>query len=301
MSRTHQVVTFLALIAGLGALFFMRRAVAEPASIASPSPDYAVIILLVACFACIIYICWYPLLRTLKPLPPTDEENRRRDWLYYTSAIKLSAQIAAADGVKHPTEMAATQNSFGIKMDDRHRLGALYQHQFANPEPLKGILDPFMRHHGRSDVTLETLFFGLSEVALADGTMHENEFALLAQIARKLRLSDDTATRLLFAAGYSGATTTELPFGARPAFGQKQGGQTAPAHPLTERGFHLAKLGLGPSADTPMIHKTWRKLAAKYHPDKLVSQNLPAEEKQQAAAIMRDINEAYAWLKEHTR
>ena len=236
----------------------------------------------------------------IAPKPLTDEEHVRNKWLYYTCAIKLSAQVAAADKIRHPAEFTAAETAFGISMTDRRNLGALYQHQFKTPEPLREIIRPFIRRHGKGNAACETLLFGLCEVAMSDKAMHPEELDLISQLSKMLGLNAQTTTRLLFAAGFDGNLSSKPPEGVQRAFGRKSGAGQASARPLTERDQYLAMLGLGPSADMETVRKTWRKLASKYHPDKLVAQNLPAEELEKAKALMLSINASYEWLKEHS-
>ena len=300
-SKIKLIIMLVATASACGATLLAQSVLhlpeSEPASI-SLDPTILIFIMIIAALAA--YSLKDNLLGYFAPKGQTTQTEHLRDtWLYYTCAIKLGAQVAASDGVKHQAEFAKLQEAFGINVSKMHNLGPLYQHQFKNPEPLKEIIKPFKRRHGTGTVACETLVFGLCEVAMSDGAMHRSEFRLIAKIADLLKLKADTTTRLLYAAGFTGQTSDELPLGAKRVFGHKSGGANFTAHLKSERIQYLAMLGLGPSADIETIIRTRRTLAGKYHPDKLISQNLPPEEMERAEKMMQSINEAYAWLKEN--
>jgi len=69
--------------------------------------------------------------------------------------------------------------------------------------------------------------------------------------------------------------------------------QSSPGPDLEKlREDHLRTLGLSPGVTMSEIRSTYRKMAAKYHPDKARSE----AQRKRLDAQMRKINEAYTWL-----
>jgi DnaJ like chaperone protein len=59
---------------------------------------------------------------------------------------------------------------------------------------------------------------------------------------------------------------------------------------------HYAVLGLADGADLAEVKKAYRKLAAEYHPDKVVSKGLPEDFTRFAEQKFKEINESYATI-----
>ncbi len=255
-------------------------------------------VLAVCLFAAMVYV-HHLLQKRAKRQSRSENIARSKTWLYYSSAIKFCGIVAAADAVNQPEEFAAMGTSFNIDPDTFPNARGLYQQQFRKPEPIKSIARHFVKAYGKGSAACETLVLGICELAMADGSMHVEEFQRISEISAALGVNVRETTRILYAAGYQGDVSTERPTAARGRFGRKGGGAPVAPRAQTERGKHLAILGLGPSADMAQVRKSHRALARKHHPDKLISQNLPADEMAKAEAMMQTINEAYDWLKEH--
>jgi DnaJ like chaperone protein len=111
---------------------------------------------------------------------------------------------------------------------------------------------------------LRTMFYQLLfSIAMVDGTLHPAEEALLRAVPAHLGLHPDIFMTV------------------RRQFG----------HDLSH---HYAVLGLESGADLAEVKKAYRKLAAEYHPDKVVSKGLPEDFTRFAEQKFKEINEAYA-------
>ncbi len=214
-------------------------------------------------------------------------ENKGADTIYYETAVKLGGLVAMADGQAKPIEFAALKTVFELNSVTCPRAKQLYQAQIQTPEKLKQILSPFLQVFGHGSAVADTLIFGMSKVALSDRRLDFSELGLIRKAAQCLGVPSKDTQRIMASAGL---------FRDR-AFDQDAHQKSKPKAPLTERERHLQTLQLKAGADASTIRTAWRKLAAKYHPDKLYSQNLPDAEIEKAERMMQDINEAYDWLK----
>lgn len=227
--------------------------------------------------------------------------------LYFSTAIQLGACTAAAEGRPTPHELTALKRVFGITDDNCPQADDIYQRQLADPVRISAIIEPYITAYGEKSALSETLIFGMSCIAMADSTMGPSELGLIRMTADRLGIKPQHATRILMSAGYFGAASntgssdrsTRSQGADQGQSNHQQNGYTYTDSDTAARARHTATLGLSTGADQTKIRKTWRKLASKYHPDKLISQNLPPEDIEQAETKMQAINEAYDWLKDH--
>lgn len=212
--------------------------------------------------------------------------------LYYATAIKLGALVSMADGKAERSEFSALCTVFNIRDTTTRDAKKIYLQQVQSPETLKEIIRPFLRAFGSKSSHAETLIYGMAKIALADEQSDPKEVALIWEAAKALRVPTTDAIRILSTAGIlvngqDGTADSTWDTNFRNALrGQ----------PLTVKEQHLAMLGLRANASRQEIRKAWRKLAAKYHPDKLAGRKLPPDELEKAEEMMKKINAAYDWL-----
>ncbi|MEL7130208.1 MAG: DnaJ domain-containing protein [Pseudomonadota bacterium] len=128
----------------------------------------------------------------------------------------------------------------------------------------------------------------MCRVALADRGVRDGEIGLIRIVADQFGLSPSDTSRILASAGIVSRSEDRASAEHRSSSARA---------PLSERDAHLKTLGLKPGANQTAIRRAWRRLAAAYHPDKLVSKNLPPGELEKAEDMMQNINLAYDWLK----
>ena len=123
----------------------------------------------------------------------------------------------------------------------------------------------------------------LLETALADGTLAAAEQAIMSRVCQLLHIPAGIYAAMLNArtGGTQGSAS-----GYRPA------GRTT-----TSISQSYASLGLKPDATDAEVKKAYRKLVSQYHPDKLVSRNLPEEMIEMSKTRVREINAAYDQIK----
>lgn len=191
----------------------------------------------------------------------------QRQAVFFTAVFAMLGKIAKADGRVCEKEIAAVR----VIMSEQLRLSPAAQ-QFAigifneakdNETPF----DEYARQLGQvfaDNASLRTMFYQLLfGVAMVDGVLHPAEEALLRAAPGPLGLHPDIFDTV------------------RRQFG----------HDLAH---HYAMLGLENGASLAEVKKAYRKLAAEYHPDKVVSKGLPEDFTRFAEQKFKEINEAYA-------
>lgn len=191
----------------------------------------------------------------------------QRQAVFFTAVFAMLGKIAKADGRVCEKEIEAVR-SF---MNDQLRLPAAAQ-QFAigvfnEAKDSDTPFEEYARQLGQvfaDNAPLRTMFYQvLFNIAMVDGTLHSAEEALLRAAPVHLGLHADIFDTV------------------RRQFG----------HDISH---HYAVLGLENGAGLAEVKKAYRKLAAEYHPDKVVSKGLPEDFTRFAEQKFKEINEAYA-------
>lgn len=188
-----------------------------------------------------------------------------RETAFTMSIIALSAKMAVADGVVSRREVKTFHRLVDIpEGEDKHvdRFFALAQQDIAG-------FDSYARKVRKlfadSPATLEHVLDALFEIATSDGFVHEDELDYLRAI------SDI--------------------FG----FDAVKFEQIASQHVLLPNGHRdpYAVLGLAPDATDDELRRTYRRLVAEHHPDRMIAKGVPEELMGLASAKMASINTAY--------
>ena len=220
-----------------------------------------------------------------------DGQASQTGALYYETAVRLGAIIAQSDGHPDPRQLTVVKRIFNLTDKTYPEADSLYIRQLEERRPMSAVIKPFLDSYGKASTVSETLIFGMTSVAMSDGQVVPAELGLIRMAADMLGITPAHTKRILMFAGYFGEQQNTRSH-------QSQSSGTSYKHTSqSERDRHLATLGLERGADKAEIRKAWRKLASKYHPDKLVSQNLPPQELEKAEDMMQAINAAYDWLK----
>lgn len=196
------------------------------------------------------------------PLSATEQ----RQAIFFTAVFAMLGKIAKADGRVCEKEIAGVR----AFMNDQLRLPAAAQ-QFAigvfnEAKDSDTSFEEYARQLGEvfaDNAPLRTMFYQvLFSIAMIDGILHPAEEQLLRAAPVHLGLHPD-----IFA-------TVRRQFG----------------HDLSH---HYAVLGLENGAPLAEVKKAYRKLAAEYHPDKVVAKGLPEDFSRFAEQKFKEINEAY--------
>jgi len=193
----------------------------------------------------------------------------QRQTVFFTAVFAMLGKIAKADGRVCEMEIAAVRRFMGEQL----RLDAAAQ-QFAigifnEAKDSDTPFEEYARQFGQvfaDNASLRTMFYQvLFSVAMVDGQLHPAEEALLRAAPVPLGLHPDIFNTV------------------RRQFG----------HDLSH---HYAVLGLENGAALDEVKRAYRKLAAEYHPDKVVARGLPEDFIRFAEQKFKEINEAYAAL-----
>jgi DnaJ like chaperone protein len=197
----------------------------------------------------------------------------QRQAVFFTAVFALLGKIAKADGRVCEKEIAAVRTF----MNDQLRLPPAAQ-QFAigvfnEAKENDTSFEEYARQLGQvfaDNAPLRTMFYQLLfSIAMVDGVLHPAEEAMLRAAPALLGLHPDIYDTV------------------RRQFG----------HDLSH---HYAVLGLEVDAGLAEVKKAYRKLAAEYHPDKVVSKGLPEDFTRFAEQKFKEINEAYATITKGT-
>jgi DnaJ like chaperone protein len=188
-----------------------------------------------------------------------------RDTAFTMSIIALSAKMAVADGVVSIREIRTFHKLVDIPEGaDPHvdRFFALAQQDTAGFESYaKKVRKLFID----SPATLEHVLDALFEIATADGFVHPEELGYLRAV------SD------IF--GFDGVRFEQI----------------ASQHVLLPNGHRdpYAVLGLAPDAPDDELRRTYRRLVAEHHPDRMIAKGVPDDLMGLATAKLASINTAY--------
>lgn len=211
--------------------------------------------------------------------------NRTRD-AFFGAVFSTLGHISKADGRVTQTEIAAAEMLMRrLQLTDDERKAAIqfFQQGKSDNFNLDATVKEFAQY-SKMRQELRVMFIELLlETALADGGLGNAELAILNRVCQILHIP-----AAIFAAMLNAKAS-----GSRGrAGGYQQAGRSTP--PLSQS---YATLGLKPDASAAEIKKAYRKLVSQYHPDKLVSRNLPEEMIEMSKTRVREINAAYDQIK----
>ena len=204
---------------------------------------------------------------------------------FFTATFSVMGHIAKADGHVSEDEIAAARAVMAQMNLDAERQRAAIELFNRGKQPgfvLEPVLLDLRREcRGRRDLLLMFLQIQL-QAALADGVLHPAEQAIFIRLCESLGISPLELRQY------------EAFIRAQQAF---RGGRTAASAPdrLAEA---YRTLGVSPQASDAEIKKTYRRLMAQHHPDKLVAKGLPEEMIRLAQEKVQVINVAYDAIKQ---
>jgi len=202
-----------------------------------------------------------------------DEDPRvrqqRDEFLFVADMVGILTEMARADGKVKPEELTAVRSFFSDKLGYRGE----------SMEIVQGLIERFLHQpvgldalcidmKQRSDYETRLLLIDcLLDVAFADGLLDPAEKAMLGRAAALL--------------GVSASDLAGLMARRRPTAASSRGGN----------GRDYEVLGISPTADAQEVKSAYRKLAMKYHPDKVA--HLGEEFKELAHKKFLEIQKAY--------
>jgi DnaJ like chaperone protein len=196
------------------------------------------------------------------PMSTTEQ----RQAVFFTAVFAMLGKVAKADGRVCEMEVAAVQAFMRdqLRLDPAARQFAIgiFSESKESDVPFEEYAHQFGQVFADNQA-LRTMFYQvLFSVAMVDGVLHPAEEALLRAAPAPLGLPADTF-------------------------------ETVRRQFVPDLSHHYAVLGLESGAGLAEVKKAYRRLAAEYHPDKVVSKGLPEDFLRFAEQKFKEINEAY--------
>ncbi len=198
--------------------------------------------------------------------------------------MMLSSVVMKADGVTLKSELNFVKKFFTqqfgeVRAQEYIRQLKTYLDQNISIEKVSEIIDENINQSSKVQ-----LLHYLIGIAVADGEMSNNELQVLKRIARSMRIGDQTFMSIL----------------AMFNFQRQGGGYHRQTNTINNNGVSLDNaykvLEVGPNSSEADIKKAYRKLAVKYHPDKVAQ--LGEEFQQGAKEKFQKVQDSYEKIKE---
>ena len=215
---------------------------------------------------------------------------------YMVSVYQMMGRVALADGKIGPEEQAAidkvTQEVFRLKRRDKKTAQQIVRGAGRANTSFQLDAAHFLEMHKQEPNALENMVLILLNVAIADGELKEEEEALIQTAARVFAIPERRYREIL---------SLQAPKYAQRVFGNSQrtangsGSASNPSSSEERRGadYYYTVLGCKPEDGIDVIKQKYRKLVSDYHPDKIVSKELPADFTAFANEKFKAIQEAY--------
>ena len=186
----------------------------------------------------------------------------QRDIAFTIAVIALSAKMAKADGVVSPLEVQAFKQMFQTAPEEEDNVRRVFNLAKQDVAGYESYADEIAKLLKDNKKLLQDVLEGLLHVATADGALHPNEDAFLAEVARRFGFSPSEFR--FFRARF--VVDSDNPYDA---------------------------LRLSPQATNDEIKRQYRKLVGDNHPDKLIGRGVPPEFVEIATRKLAAINAAY--------
>jgi len=199
-------------------------------------------------------------------------QNEQRQALFFTAAFSMVGKLAKADGRVCPDEIAAVEkiSREALGMDEQTRKFAIniFTQAKNNNEPFSSYARQFGDLFAHDQQLCNFMMSFLFQVAMADGSLHPQEEAMLIEAQAAFRMPESLYQSLR--SRYVGQQSSSVSL-------QK----------------HYANLNVASDATTAEIKKAYRKKAAEFHPDKIEGKGLPPEFIKFANDQLAEINASY--------
>ena len=196
-----------------------------------------------------------------------SDNPEKRQVVFTIAMISLSAKMAKADGVVTSDEIEAFKEIFEIPPEEQANVSRMFNLAKQDVAGFDAYARQILQIYENDCDILEDILDGLFHIAEADGIIHENELLFIEEVARIFAFEDEA---------YEAIKARHV-----------KGGQNDP----------YDVLGVERSWSNFEIRKTYRKLVAENHPDRLIARGVPEEFVRIANDKMAAINAAYDELR----
>ncbi|MBT0585224.1 co-chaperone DjlA [Alteromonas oceanisediminis] len=239
----------------------------------------------------------------------TDTQSFKKQAIFFHTLFASLGHLAKADGAVTTSEIAVAtrlMDEMQLTGEDRQTAQDAFREGKAADYPIHDSIREFVEScHGRRDI-LQIFLEILIQSAFSDGNLTAPEMNVLAKVADSLGFKRRDLDYLISMyeaeirfrqqhdqqrSHYSNARHQ-----SHRQYRQQSG---TGAYTDTARLADAHKiLGVSPDADDAAVKKTYRKLMATHHPDKLMSKGLPEQAMKIAKAKAQDIQAAYELIKD---
>ncbi|MHC1747944.1 MAG: DnaJ domain-containing protein [Cellulosilyticaceae bacterium] len=215
------------------------------------------------------------------------------------SIMALSAMVAKAGGNITKEEIAVVKEFvtryFGVAREELNQYGDAFDYGKNHPEEYQEFTTIITNFYAGRDMRIAISYL-LVSIAMQNGTISDAEDTLIRTILAQLGIStyEYASIKNSFNQQYqyygyeqSGSYNSQGGFGGQ-GFGDNSGA-------LIKK--YSEVLGVSEDATMAEIKKAYRRLVKEYHPDKLASESMPQDYVEFANQKIREINEAYEYLK----
>ncbi len=196
--------------------------------------------------------------------------------IFFTTTFSMLAKFARADGKISRSELDLVENFIknGLQLDKRtHELAIkIFNAAKDNPDSFLDFAHQFYSYFSNQRELLITMMELLTQLAMADGSLHEKEKYYLNETKKIFNISD-------------------MEFeGIKSRYINEED---------IEKYYKI--LGTTKDASKSEIKKKYRELAKKYHPDYIIGKGLPEEFVKFAQEKFKEIQEAYEIVMDEKR
>lgn len=215
------------------------------------------------------------------------------------SIMALSAIVAKADGNITKEEIATVKEFvtryFGIGREELNQYGDAFDYGKNHPEEYAEFTRVIINFYAGRDMRIAISYLLIS-IAMQNGTIPTTQDTLIRNILRELGISEYEYASIKNSfnrqSGYYSYDDYNS-YGNQGGYNSQGFGDNKAA--LTKK--YSEVLGVSEDATLAEIKKAYRKLVKEYHPDKLASESMPQDYVEFANQKIREINEAYEYLK----
>ncbi len=225
------------------------------------------------------------------------ESNR----IFFQSIFAILGKLTVADGPVTPEEQAAVDKIMTevLKLNRRAKKEAVALFRFAQVSPSSFQYEAarFYEVHQNQPQALENFLAMLFSVATADGKLKVSEETLIRSAAMLFNYPETSyiALRRSFTGESSAQSQSSRSYGTGNGSHRQQNASSSTE--VFGKGDSYKVLGCSPSDPETVIKQKYRKLVAEYHPDKIVSKDLPEDFMKFASDKFKTIQEAYENIK----
>jgi DnaJ like chaperone protein len=200
------------------------------------------------------------------------------DFLY--CFFTLAGKICYSDGKITKEESTKIdeliQERFKLKRKDKSIAKKYFINSIKQNVAVQSLTSRLIEVTGANQKTIENTIYTLKEIAESDGAINQDEFKILFTVASVLGLDPEQSQKLLKSNFSNNQNKT-----------QNSNENKAPV----QREYEI--LGCKPSDNTDKIKRSYRELVSKYHPDKIISKELPQDFIDFASQKFKEVQTAY--------